>query len=330
MRRDYNAGGKAVVGIIGAGNFSSSVLLPALSKTNACIAYIADINVVAAQHAARKFSADRATADYKIILNDPAVNTVFIVVSHHLHAKFVCEAIEAGKNVYVEKPLAVNETELKKVTEAVNSNPDRLIMVGFNRRFSPHIKKIKELLTGRQEPLCMSMTVNAGFIPADHWTQDPERGAGRIIGEACHFIDLLSHLADSTVKTVSCMMVEGHTSVCDDKVSIILKFLDGSIGTVNYFANGSKRYPKETLEVFSDGRVIRLDNFRTTTSYGFRGFGKFRTIRQDKGHINQIKSFIELIQKGDRPLIAFDQLVNATKVSFTAVLSAKENRTITL
>ncbi|MFA6413682.1 MAG: bi-domain-containing oxidoreductase, partial [Syntrophales bacterium] len=297
------------VGVIGAGNYARSILLPALGRTMATLAAVADINGVAASHAARKFRAGKAVSDHRLILDDPGIHAVFVLVGHHLHARFVCEILEAGKYVFVEKPLAINETQLAEVVqvyEKICRIKDRIgslppcddgkeqesdsglrrndkggrtaqpfVMVGFNRRFSPHIVKIKELLAGRTEPLTMTMTVNAGFIPPEHWTQDPERGGGRIIGEGCHFIDLLSHLAGAPVATISAVMVGGNGMIREDRMSILLGFDDGSVGTVHYFANGSKSYPKETLEIFGDGRVIWMGNFRVTTGYGFKGFRSF-------------------------------------------------------
>jgi len=319
-----------VIGVIGAGNFSRGILLPALSKTSGHLAYIADINGATAKHAAKKFGAVKAVTDYKEILNDSKVNVVFIVVGHHLHSRFVIEALNAGKHVFVEKPLAMNEQQLQDVTEAARKTAGQLVMVGFNRRFSPHTVKVKQLLSSRSSPLCMNMTINAGQIPPEHWVQDPERGGGRIIGEACHFIDLLSHIADSPVKKVSAMMVGDGPAVRDDKMSIILGFADGSVGTVNYFANGSKSYPKETLEVFSDGRVLKVENFRVTRGYGFARFKKFKTLRQDKGHKNEVVSFVDRINTGGEPLIPFDQLANVALASFAATSSAKENQTIVL
>jgi predicted dehydrogenase len=174
----------------------------------------------------------------------------------------------------------------------------------------------------------MTMTVNAGFIPPEHWTQDPDRGGGRIIGEGCHFIDLLSHLAGHPVTLVSAMMVGRSGSIREDMMSILLSFTDGSVGTVHYFANGSKSYPKETLEVFVDGRVIRMENFRITKGYGFKGFSSFRTWRQDKGHQTEIAAFVERVSEGGMPLIPIDQLVNVTRSSFAAMESAKSGRTI--
>jgi len=327
------------VGVIGAGNFARSVLLPALVGTKATLAVVADINGVAAAHAARKFGAGKAISDYRQILDDPEIKIVFVVVGHHLHARFVCEALEAGKHVFVEKPLAINEAQLVEVIRAHEKGARKrtddepigpMLMVGFNRRFSPHIVKIKELLAGRTEPICMSLMVNAGYIPPEHWTQDPERGGGRIIGEGCHFIDLLSHLTGNPVSTVSAVMIGGTGPIREDKMSILLSFTDGSVGTVNYFANGSKRYPKEALEVFSDRRVIRMENFRITRGYGFKRFRKFRTWRQDKGHRAEIAAFVKAVASDGIPVIPFDQLVNVTWASFAAVESAKSGRTIRL
>ena len=315
--------GCAVVGVIGAGNYAKATLLPALAKTRARIAYVADLNPVAARDAARKFNADTATTDYRTMLDDPAVQAVFILVGHHLHARFVCEALAAGKHVFVEKPLALNTEQLAKVTETAAQYPDRMVMEGFNRRFSPHTVRIKRLLAGRSEPLTLTMTVNAGMIPPEHWTQNPETGGGRIIGEGCHFIDLLSFLAGSPVARVSAMTVGEGPAVREDKMSILLGFADGSVGTVHYFANGSKSYPKEMLEVFSDGRVLRMENFRQTMGYGFKGFTKLKTWRQDKGHADEIAQFVERVKQGGDTLIPLVELVNATQASFAAVMSAK-------
>ena len=321
---------KVVVGVIGAGGFAKGVLLPALVKTSAQLVYLADLNAAAAKHGASKFGIEQAITDYKIILDDPTVNTVFVLVGHHLHTRFVIEALEAGKNVFVEKPLAMNEEELHKIEEAFTKAENRQLMLGFNRRFSPHMLKVKQLIAGRSEPLCMSMTINAGAISDDHWTQDPERGGGRIIGEGCHFIDLLSFVACNPVTRVSAIMVGEGVPVRDDKMAIIMQFADGSVGTVNYFSNGSKSYPKETLEIFSDGRVLRVENFRATRGYGFAGFKKFKTSRQDKGHNAEVAAFIERIAEGGSPLIPLIDLSNITRASFAAVESARLRKTVEL
>jgi len=321
---------KAVLGVIGAGNFSKMTLMPALSKTDARVAYIADLKGDSAQHLASKFGIENAVTDYRTILDDEQVNAVLIAVGHNLHAKFVCEALQAGKHAFVEKPLAMNVEEVRQVIDASTQQPNKQVMVGFNRRFSPHVVKIKELLAGRGEPLAMTFTANAGFIPPEVWVHDPVRGGGRIVGEACHFIDLMVFLSGSKVASVAAHQMGGGVAVKEDKMSISLGFEDGSVGTVNYFANGSKSYPKEMLQVFTDRRVLRLDNFRRTTGYGFSGFKKFKTSRQDKGHSPQFAAFARCVTQGGDPLIPLDELVNVTLASLAAMTAAAEHRTVIL
>ena len=327
VRSGADSGHEVTVGVIGAGNFSKAILLPALAKTKARIAYVADLNPHAAHDAAQKNRAVEATTDYRRILDNPHVKAVFVLLRHHLHAQFVCEALEAGKHVFVEKPLAIDELQLDLVEEAAKNHSDLAVMVGFNRRFSPHAVKLKEWLAGRSEPLTMNMTVNAGAIPADHWTQNPEIGGGRIVGECCHFIDLFSYLAGSHVTRVSAMTVGEGPEVREDKVSILLNFSDGSLGALNYFANGSKSYPKETLEVFSDGRTFRMENFRRTKAWGMPGSRTFKTFRQDKGHLAEVAAFIEAIGSGAGSAgspIPFDEIFNTSRAAFAAVRSVRE------
>ena len=333
-RNHGGRGESAVVGAIGAGNFAVSTILPAVRKTQARLKYVAGrSNGAAVRHAAKKFHAEQAVTDYRLLMEDPDVNTVFIITGHDTHAELVCEALRAGKHVFVEKPLCLTTQELQEIRDLylgldVTQRPQ--LMVGFNRRFSPHIVRIKELLAGRSEPLTLTMTVNAGAIPPDHWTQDPERGGGRIIGEGCHFIDLMVHLTGASVVRVAAMQVGEGTVVHEDKMSILLSFADGSVGTVHYFANGSKRFPKETLEVFSDGRVLRLENFRRTRGYGFKGFSKLKTRRQDKGHAAEIAQFIQRIEQGGAPLIPFEEIANVTQASLSAVEAARTGKTVSL
>lgn len=327
--------GAPVLGVIGAGNFSKMTLMPGLAKASGQVRYVCDLNGAAAAYLARKFGAQNAITDYQTMLADPEVNAVFIAVGHQLHARFVCEVLRAGKHAFVEKPLAMNVAEVRQVIEAAREAAKLgagapHLMVGFNRRFSPHALQLQHLLGGRSEPLTLNMTVNAGFIPPDHWVHDPVRGGGRIIGEACHFIDLLAWLAGSRVRTVAAAMVGGGVATREDKMSILLGFEDGSVGTVNYFANGSKAYPKEMLEVFSEGRAARLENFRLTTGYGFRGFRRFKTWSQDKGHASEFAAFVERVARGGEPLIPLRDLVNVTLASFAAMTAAAEQRTIDL
>ncbi|MCB9641620.1 MAG: bi-domain-containing oxidoreductase [Myxococcales bacterium] len=316
------------VSVVGAGNFAVSTLLPALAKTSAVIDSVVDNKPFASRHAAKKAGALRALTSYKDVLDDPRVQAVFLVTGHHVHANQVCDALAAGKHVFVEKPLALNESELSRVIAQMRKSPNQLLMVGFNRRFSPHIQHIKQALRARSGPLCMQMTVNAGYIPGNHWVQDPALGGGRIIGEGCHFIDLLSFLAGSPIVAVSAMMVGEHTEIREDKMSIMLQMADGSIGTVHYFANGSKSFPKESLEVFFDQQVIRMDNFRATEGYGLKSFKPLRTLRQDKGHQAELTAFVEVLQKGGSSPIPFFELVNVTRASFAAVEAAQEGKVI--
>ena len=322
--------GNANIAVIGAGNFSKMTMMPAIAKTDAQISYIADLQGNAAHHLAKKFGSEKATTDYEKILKDDKVNSVFIATGHSVHAKMIAEVLDAGKHAFVEKPLAMNVDELKDILVVVEKNKDLHLMVGYNRRFSPHIKKAKSLLQGRSEALAMNMVVNAGHIPSDHWVHDPVRGGGRIIGEACHFIDLMVFLTGSLVKTVSAHMFKQGAAVTEDKMTISLTFEDGSIGTVNYFANGNKSYPKEELRIFSDERILKLDNFRLLKGFGFKGFKKMSTRRLDKGHSNEFAEFIDRMKTGGEWLIPFSELVNVSLASFAAISSAKEERTINI
>lgn len=329
----YSIGGRrqAVVGVIGSGNFAKSTMLPALIRTGVRLKYIAgSINTAGLTHVGRKFHVERAVSDFRVVLEDSEVNTVFILTRHNTHARFVLEALESGKNVFVEKPLCLNENELNTIQKKYEgmdlTRP--LLMVGFNRRFSPHTLKVKEMIAHRNEPVCMNMTVNAGAVPREHWIQRPDIGGGRIIGEGCHFIDMLLFLAGVPVVQVMAMMAGVDLETKEDRMSIQLRFADGSIGVINYFANGSKSYPKEIFEVFSEGRVLRIENFRQTAGFGCKGFRRFRTRSQDKGHNSEIGEFIRCVETYSEVPIPFNELVNVTRVSFAAVESAKKQQVI--
>ena len=321
-----------VVAMIGAGNFAKMTMGPTLAKTGARLKYVsARTNGATATHIAKKYGFEKATTDLDVIWKDPEVNTVFITTNHNSHAALVKKALSSGKHTFVEKPLCLTKDELKEIESVYGSQfADHLLMLGFNRRFSPHIAKVKELIQNRSEPLAMNFTVNAGVIPKDVWVHDPEVGGGRIIGEACHFIDLLSYICESRIVSVSAVQMGKGVAVKGDKMSIVLSFKDGSIGTVNYFGNGSNKYPKEVLEVFSEGRVLRLNNFRKLEGFGFKRFRSFRTRKMDKGHQDQCNLFLERVRKGEESPISFDEMVNVTLVSFAAVTAAREGRVIWL
>jgi predicted dehydrogenase len=325
---------KCVAALVGSGNFAKMTMAPALAKTPAGLKYVAArTNGAAAAHIAKKFGFANATTDLEEVWADKEVNTVFIATNHNSHAAMVEKALKSGRNVFVEKPLCLVLEELSRIAtlvgEAEAGGRSTQMMVGFNRRFSPHVKKMKELLAGRSEPLAMNMVVNAGIIPASHWVHDPQVGGGRIIGEACHFIDLMAFITGSSIISVNCEFLQKSANTFDTAV-ITLKFVDGSVGVVNYFANGNKAFPKETLHVFSEGRVLTLDNFIRLEGHGFKGFSNYKTWSQDKGHLNQFAEFVSLIEKGGKPLITLSELINSTLASFAAVKSGNEHRTIFL
>ncbi len=314
------------IGVIGAGNFASATLLPALKGSNAQLCTIASAGGTSAAIAARKYGFAQATSDYRNILEDPAINTVLITTRHNSHARMVVEALAAGKHVFVEKPLALTRQELESIRRAVESAPTQQLLVGFNRRFAPLAVALKQRVSSRSEPLSMVYTVNAGEIPTDHWVHDPAVGGGRIIGEACHFIDFLTWLADCPIVGVEARSMgrSAGLSIAQDKMSILLDFADGSTGVVHYLANGSKQFPKERVEVFSQGRVLQLDNFRKLDGYGWTGFRNQHLWRQDKGHAAELKAFCERVQNGGPLLIPWATLEEVTLATFAAVARADE------
>ena len=322
----------ATIGFIGAGNFSGQVILPALKKTGARLKTIASSGGVSGTYLGKKFGFEATTTDTDQIFADPEINTVFITTRHNTHGTLVRAALSAGKNVFVEKPLCLNLDELQEIkavlaekrsitrgeiSHFLNTTLPPILMVGFNRRFAPQVQKMKSLLTSLKEPKAMIMTVNAGMIPADHWTQDPEVGGGRIIGEACHFVDLLRYLAGEAIREViPCFMKKEGPQ---DILSFSLKFADGSIGTIHYFANGNKAFPKERLEVFCAGRILQLDNFNKLRGFGWPGFKKMNLWRQNKGHGAEIKSFVEAVKKGGPAPIPFEEIEEVTRTTFELI-----------
>lgn len=322
-----SAPGSGKVGIIGAGNYTSSTMLPCLKKAGVNIKYIASASGLNAKVLAKKFNAEFATSDYYEILNDKDVDMVMITTRHDLHCKIILETLRANKSVFVEKPLCLNEDELKDIENAYKVADNVTLTVGFNRRFSPYAVKLKYMIG--DGPKNIIATMNAGFIPADMWVQDLEVGGGRIIGEACHFIDLCSYLAGSKVISVCMNSMGVNPKENTDNVSILLKYENGSNAVINYFANGAKSYAKERVEVFSQERVFILDNWRKLEGYGVKGFSKISG-KMDKGHKAQFSLLNERIKKGGESLIDFESIINTTKASFAAIRSLKENRWVNI
>jgi predicted dehydrogenase/threonine dehydrogenase-like Zn-dependent dehydrogenase len=309
--RKDSVGVEPVVGFVGSGNYATAVLIPAFKTAGARLKVVASRGGVSGLHAGRKFGFEVTTTDTASLWSDENLNAVVITTRHDSHAGFVLQALAAGKHVFVEKPLCLSLQDLANI-EVAQSQANRIVMVGFNRRFAPHVQKIKSLLRGVSGPKAFVMTVNAGAIPPEHWTQDLAVGGGRIIGEACHFIDLLRYLAGAAIVGHSSTRMDAATP---DTVTIQLSFADGSIGTVHYFANGSKAFPKERLEVCAAGHVLQLDNFRKLTGFGWPGFRKMNLWRQDKGQKNCVAAFVNAIRDGGVAPISFAEIVEASRVS---------------
>ena len=318
------AGGK--LAIIGAGNFTQMTLLPAISKTSLALKSIVSQKGMTASTLAKKYNIPVASSDYKDVLTDPDIGTVIITTRHNLHASMVTESLEAGKNVFVEKPLALNADELDQIIRVYNDSgvqKNLSLTVGYNRRFSPHALKAKKLLGDEPGPMNITATMNAGFIPSNVWVHDLLVGGGRILGEACHFIDLLIYLTGSLVSRVQMNGLGPDPLLNTDNASMLVSFANGASGVINYFSNGSRSYAKERIEVFSKQRTLVIDNFKSTNAYGFKGFKQLKT-KLDKGHKEQFRQLEAHLVKGGSDIIPFEEIVNSTRTAFAALESMKK------
>jgi predicted dehydrogenase/threonine dehydrogenase-like Zn-dependent dehydrogenase len=321
--------GKAVVALIGAGGFGGRVTAPGLKQAGALLKTIVSRGGVSSVVEGRKAGFENASTDVEAVMADGEIDTIVIATRHDSHARLALEAIAAGKHVFVEKPLALTEAEIDRLEQglsrsAAEGRPVNL-MVGFNRRFSPYAVKARSLLASVSEPKCLVAIVNAGSIPADHWTQDAEQGGGRIVGEACHFIDLLRFLVASPIVSVKATSVGPGSAdgVSADKTTITLAFQDGSIGTVHYFANGPKSVAKERIEMFAGGKWLRIDNFRRLEGAGWsRNAGM--SGRQDKGHAAVLEAFVTSIQRGTASPIPAEEIFEVSRWSVRAAALSAE------
>jgi len=267
----------------------------------------------------KRLGFEKASTDIESVLANTEINTVAIATRHNLHASQTLAALKAGKHVFVEKPLCLNLDELEELQaayEALCAKPKApMLMVGFNRRFSPHVQKIKALLAPMASPKHIVMTVNAGVIPKEHWTQDLKLGGGRLIGEGCHFIDLLRYLADSPIAKADIVALnDAQGVVINDCFTVTLSFENGSCGVLHYLANGAKSVSKERLEIFIDGKILQLDNFRALKTFGFKRSHQLKLFRQDKGQTACAKAFVEAIEQGLAPVIPPSELFEVAKV----------------
>ena len=312
------ARGAVRIAFVGAGNYGSRVLMPAFAASGAQLRAVASRGGVSAAHYGRKYGFATATTDVDTLFDSAEVDALVVCTRHDTHAGLVCRALQAGKHVFVEKPLALTLAQVDDIEAAwrLSATPgvQPLVMVGFNRRFAPQVVRMKALLTAVHEPKNFIVTVNAGAIPLQHWTQDAAVGGGRLIGEGCHFIDLLRFLAGAPI-VGSHVFAAGRAA---DNASITLRFADGSVGAVHYLANGHRAVPKERLEVYTAGRVLQLDNFRLLTGHGWPAFRSMRLWRQDKGQAACARAFVAAIREGTAAPIAMEELLEVARV--TAVL----------
>jgi predicted dehydrogenase/threonine dehydrogenase-like Zn-dependent dehydrogenase len=307
---------EVAVGILGAGGFASSTLIPAMkSSSNTSLVTVCAATGAHAQHAARRFGFRDCTTDENEVLRNPKINTVVVATRHHLHAGQVVAALAAGKNVFCEKPLCLSEDELGTILRAYSGSESGwpALMVGFNRRFAPMTMRMKSFLAPISEPLALHYRINAGFLPPDHWVNDREQGGGRIVGEVCHFVDLLMFLAGSPIVGVGARSVGAGPRYRGDNVLISLRFANGSEGTISYLANGDRTYSKERIEVFGGGCTAVLEDFRRLELIrnGHKEVVRSRW-RQDKGHHAEWKAFAESAKRGSGAAIPIEEVVCST------------------
>lgn len=312
------------VNVIGAGNYAGRVLIPAFRGAGAALNGIASNNGISAAHYGRKHAAAFASTDAAALCASPDAQAVVVATRHDTHAEYVIRALEHGKHVFVEKPLCLTHEQLHRITHALGqacekarrtAQPEPILMVGFNRRFAPQVVRMKSLLAPLTAPKALVLTINAGAIPADHWTQDRESGGGRIIGEACHFIDLLRHLAGSPITSFEASGFTAASPASCDTASVTLRFESGSVGTIHYFANGHRSLPKERLEAFCGGKAFVLDNFLKLRGYGWPQFTRMNLWRQNKGQQACVAAFVDAIANQGAAPIPMDELFEVSRVT---------------
>jgi predicted dehydrogenase/threonine dehydrogenase-like Zn-dependent dehydrogenase len=319
--RFFGAGAKAVVGCIGAGNYGGRILIPALAKAGAQLHTIVTTNGLNAVHYGKKFGFSKASTSTAELFAQKEINTLVIATRHDSHARLASEALRSGRHVYVEKPLALTREQLAEVETAYAESAEQsvapIFLIGFNRRFSAHVQLMREMLLKTQGPKSVSLLMNAGAVPPDHWTQDAQVGGGRILGEACHFIDLARFLVGVRIVGASADAMRGSSGVAPslDTAQISLEFEDGSIASIQYYANGHRSFPKERVEVFAAGRILQLENFRVLRGFGWPGFRVFRTWRQDKGHGACVQAFLKAVGSGGPSPIPAEEIFEVSRVA---------------
>ncbi|NMC45837.1 MAG: Gfo/Idh/MocA family oxidoreductase [Chloroflexi bacterium] len=323
---------KVNVGVIGAGNYAKATFLPAMRKNSSTnLVAIASINGVNAQHAASKFAFGYASSSAQELLKDKSINSIVIMTRHDEHAALTLQALQSGKHVYCEKPLALTVQELADIEVLLSKPETPVLMAGFNRRFAPLSLHLKDFLSNRSEALYAHYTVNAGFLPANHWLHDRIQGGGRIIGEACHFIDYLTFLVGQAPCAIQALALPDQGKYHQDNMQLTLEFPDGSIGSIAYLANGDKTFPKERVEVFCGGKVAVLDDFRSLSLTANGNRKKFRSpLRQDKGHAASWAAFVEAIRSTGKAPIPYNQMLAVSRIAILAGQAAAQKTRIEL
>ncbi len=318
LRADEPPAGQAVVGWIGSGNFASRVLIPAFSKAGATMHTLASSGGVSAAVVGKREGFRRATTDPDTLLGNEQIDTIVVTTRHDTHASWTRRALEAGKHVFVEKPLALDAEDVDRVEQSLGRS-SALMCVGFNRRYAPMAVRARDALRGRTGPLVVDLLINAGAIPRDHWTQRVDEGGGRIVGEAVHFIDLARFFVGAAISSLQ-VTTAGEERAIDDVASLQLGFTDGSIACIRYLSNGHRGFPKERVELFADGSVIRIDNWRTMRGWGKAGVSTHVPHAQDKGHEALAAAFIRAVRGDGRPPIPPEEIL---EVSRWAILAGK-------
>jgi predicted dehydrogenase/threonine dehydrogenase-like Zn-dependent dehydrogenase len=319
--------GSPGIAFIGAGNYAGRVLIPAFASSKVRLRGIASNSGRSAAHYARKYGFATVTTEPNTLFAADDVDAIVVATRHESHARYVVQALRAGKHVFVEKPLAMTQAEIEQIQDvwlSCDLEPRSILMVGFNRRFAPQIARMKELLRAVGEPMSIVITVNAGAIPEGHWTHNRNVGGGRILGEACHFVDLARFVAGSPIREARIQTLgSGVHGRSDDKATVTLSFENGSWGSIHYLANGHRSFPKERVEVFCAGRILQLDNFRKLRGYGWRGFRSMNLWRQDKGQLACARAFVEAIRSGKGAPIPFEEIVEVAQVTVALAEAAR-------
>jgi len=311
------------IGVIGAGLFGKAILLPTLSKIkDVNLSIISTSSSANVYHTGKKYKFNTITTNYHEVLESQNINAVVILTPHSQHKKMVIEALSNNKHVFVEKPLCINQQELQEIddiyTKLISDNNAPFLMVGYNRRFSPHSQQVYQHLEKRINPIMIQYRINAGFVPKSHWVHSEEEGRSRIVGEICHFVDMLIFLTGNNPTKIYAERVKGDDQgiINSDNINITISFQDGSVGNIFYTASGDKAFSRERVEIYSEGKTIVIEDYKETTVY-FNGKRKsYKTINQDMGYRNELENFIDVIKGKSKPLLTYREIYDSTSTIF--------------